>query len=141
MQLSSAAAEKKFEGFNLFGVVKEMGVDDEGLSDFYHSYYKYPLYLDEERVFYGALGSRKMSFVSLMRLIPKSFGSLGTRLKKKGIEGNFKGEGLLQGGVIVFNSNGDPVYSYKEITGEELPMDDILKAVEGIRIEEKKSEL
>mmetsp|Transcript_27094 Transcript_27094/g.42076 ORF Transcript_27094/g.42076 Transcript_27094/m.42076 type:complete len:90 (+) Transcript_27094:555-824(+) len=74
-----------------------------------------------------------MSFGSLLGLIPKSFGSMGKRLKDKGIDGNFKGEGLVQGGVIVFNNLGEPVYAYQEVTGDELPMKEILDAVQSIR--------
>lgn len=121
------------DGFSLFGIVKEVGVDDEGLEEFYSKHFSFPLYLDEERVFYNALGGRKMSFGSLLGLIPKSFGSMAKRMKERGIDGNFKGEGLLQGGVIVFNNLGEPVYAYQEVTGDELPMKEILDAVQSIR--------
>lgn len=130
-----------FNGFDLFGIVKEVGVDDDGLEEFYSKHYTFPLYLDEERVFYDALGGRKMSFGSLLGLIPKSFGSMGKRLKDKGIDGNFKGEGLVQGGVIVFNNLGEPVYAYQEVTGDELPMEEILDAVQTIRQSATGSEL
>lgn len=135
LQLSDAAKDKLLDGFNIFGVVKEAGsgVDDDGLEEFYRKYFSYPLYLDRKKEFYAALGGRTLSFTSLFGLIPKSFGSLGQRLKEKQIEGNFKGEGFLQGGVMLFDSVGDLMYSYQEVTGEELPMDEILEAVENLR--------
>ena len=113
--------------------MKETGVDDDGLEEFHRKYFTYPLYLDHDKEFYGALGGRTLSFYSLFGLIPKSFGSLGERLKAKQIEGNFKGEGFLQGGVMMFNSAGDLVYSYQEVTGEELPMDQILETVQKLK--------
>lgn len=107
-------------------------MDDEGLEMLYSDYFKYPLYLDQERVFYSALGNRKMSFTALFTLLGKfSFGSLGKRMK--GIPGNLKGEGLVKGGVVVFDSAGKPVYQYQEVTGDPLPMDDILSSVKAIR--------
>merc|ERR1712154_47852 len=99
-QLSDADKKKEFDGFNLFGLVKEIGVDDEGLEGFHSDYFKYPLYLDETKSFYTALGNRKLSGTSLFGLLYQSlFGSLGKRMK--GITGNMKGEGKA-------------VYSYQE---------------------------
>ena len=139
LQLSTAVKDNMLDGFEVFGVVKEVAVDDEGLEEFHRKYFNYPLYLDSEKEFYSALGGRKMGMMSLMGLIPKSFGSLGKRLKAKEIEGNFKGEGLLQGGIILFNKFGESVYSYQEITGEELPMEDIIEAADKIRAQSKGS--
>jgi len=59
---------------------------------------------------------------------------MNKRLKSKvGLEGNFKGEGLVQGGVIVFGRDGTAKYAYKEETGTELPVSDILSAVEAVK--------
>lgn len=41
------------KGFKLFGVVKEVGVDDEGLTAFYKDYFTYPLYKDDGLVLYN----------------------------------------------------------------------------------------
>lgn len=55
------------------------------------------------------------------------------RLKGKDISGNMKGEGLLQGGIILFDKNGQARYAYREETGFEVPVDDIVAAVETIK--------
>jgi len=136
LTLSTLAArdDKPLEGFGLFGVVKEVEVDDEGLTDFYSAYYKYPLYKDAEKAFYGALGSRTMGITTWNPFSwVGSAMNMRSRFKEKNINGNMKGEGLTQGGVIVFDKNGQARYAYQERTGEELPVDEILDAVQAVR--------
>ena len=54
--------------------------------------------------------------------------SLGARLKSKKIEGNYSGEGLTLGGIIVYSPDKGIVYSYKEVTGSEIPSEEIIIA-------------
>ena len=61
------------------------------------------------------------------------------RLAEKGLEGNLKGEGMVQGGIIIFDKDGKAQYAYKEETGSPLPIDDILVAVGAVK--SAKSEL
>lgn len=128
------------EGFELFGIVKETGVDDAGLTEFYKDYYPFPLYRDENLDFYRSFGESKkitdeMSWTMLLNpfKIYSSVKNLGNRMKSKGIEGNMIGEGLKTGGIIIFDTNGQPKYCYPEITGSELVVDDLLAAVQSVR--------
>ena len=43
-----------------------------------------------------------------------------------------KGEGLIQGGVLVVASDGKVVYTYLEETGSQLPVDEISKAIDSL---------
>jgi hypothetical protein len=54
--------------------------------------------------------------------------TLGARLSSKKIEGNYKGEGLTLGGIIVYSPDKGVVYSYKEVTGSEIPSQEIIIA-------------
>lgn len=135
------AAQKAelFEGFGMFGIVKETGVDDEGLVDFYDTYFSYPLFCDKSYSFYQALGDRKVS-VSIL-LNPVSLISMACsaydRITSKKISGNVgKGEGLVQGGIIIFDAKGKPRYAYEEDTGHDLPVKDILAAINAVRREQ-----
>lgn len=128
------------DGFELFGIVKETGVDDGGLTDFYKDHYPFPLYRDENLDFYRAFGDNKkitdaMSWKMLLNPFKMYSGmkDLGARMKSKGIEGNMVGEGLKTGGIIIFDNNGQPKYSYPEITGSELVVEDLLAAVQAVR--------
>lgn len=126
---------KPLDGFGIFGIVKETGVDDEGLFAFQKQYFNYPLYRNEDLDFYQLVGKRSMGVKSLLGLFLWNGRSITNRMKKKNIEGNMVGEGLKQGGVVVFDKNGKQRYIYQEITGNDLPVDDIAAAVKAVREE------
>lgn len=131
----AARKDKPLDGFGLWGLVKETGVDNEGLVEFNTKYYSHPLYRDEDKVFYDALGNRKLKLLSTWNpfKIYSGIKEMGKRLKEKNIEGNFKGEGLVQGGVVIFGRDGKARYAYEEETGQELPVDDIIEAVKAVK--------
>lgn len=93
-------------GLKIFAIVKETGIDDAGLNEFYDEYFKYPTYKDHERVFYTALGSGTVSFgfnpLGIIKLIQDSF----KRMKELGVKSyNMKGAcvGLLFCFVIILS--------------------------------------
>lgn len=52
----------------LLGTVKETGVDDQGLLDFYQTYFdRHPMYMDEHWKLYEAMGGRKLSLWGLFK--------------------------------------------------------------------------
>ena len=123
------------KGFDLFGVVKEVGVDDEGLTAFYNDHFTYPLYKDDGLVFYNDFfGKRKIKLTTYnpFRLY-RGYKDMTNRLKEKELEGNMVGEGLVQGGLIIFDTNGKAVYAYEEEIGSELKMEDIVAAVKAVQ--------
>jgi hypothetical protein len=130
--------------FGVFGIVKETGVDDEGLRSFQKDHFaSYPMYRDENLNFYRAFGDKKItssfSYWSLLNPF-KVYGSMkaiGKRLKAKNIEGNMKGEGLKTGGIIVFGNDGEPKYAYPENTGSPLDTDDIMAALKDVSCDNK----
>jgi len=122
----------------MFGVVKETGVDDEGLRAFQKDHFTFPLYRDENLDFYRAFGDKKitstMSWSTLLNpyKMYKGLKEVGKRMKEKNIEGNMIGEGMKTGGIIVFGKDGEPKYAYPEITGSPLETDDILAALRDV---------
>ena len=139
--LHELAAQNFDDDFGVFGVVKEINVDDDGLNEFSVDYFPgRDLYLDSDKSFYAALGDRKLSIP--FRALLNPFGAyrymkdMNKRLAQRKIEGNLKGEGLKQGGVIVFDASGAPRYAYLEETGSELPAADILSAIQAVREEQ-----
>lgn len=113
-----------------------MGVDDEGLADFQSNFFPYPLYRDELTTFYNALGARKLAAKSWNPWkIFKGIRGVMKRLKEKDISGNMTGEGLVQGGIIIFDKNGKARYAYREETGFEVPINDIIAAVRDVKSE------
>lgn len=144
--IATEYADTVAKDFAFLGIIKEVGVDDEGLSDFSAKYYPgRQLYLDEALDFYRLLGDgsvRKMSLLrTLLRPIKlyRGIKEIGRRHTEKGIEQNMKGEGLVQGGVIVFDSEVKPVYVYQEKTGDELPREEILDAMREVKRQKDES--
>lgn len=138
LTLSVLAALNKstLEGFEIFGVVKETGVDDEGLADFSRHYFgNFPLYSDKSYSFYRALGDRKAVEIPSLWTLITGFLDAWRRVGSKNISWNTKGEGLVKGGLIFFDSKGNPRYAYKEEMGVDLPVQDIVIALEAIRRE------
>ena len=126
------------QGFGVFGVVKETGIDDAGLAEFQERYFaSYPLYRDTTYAFYQALGDRRLGIGAVLNPMVL-FGLLCdavTQLRSKTIGGNGKGEGVVQGGIIVFDRDGKPVCMYEEETGVTLRVAEIAAALEAIRMQ------
>ena len=106
--------------------------------------------MDENLDFYRAFGDKKITdrfkFLYLLnpvKIVQFFLGARGTgkRLKSKNLEGNYKGEGLKTGGIIVFGKDGEPKYAYPEITGSPLETGDILAALKEVSSESSKDDL
>lgn len=141
--LSRLAAENPdvFQDFGLFGIVKEVAVDDEGLLEFHDKFFPHPLYLDESQQVYEALGKRKITTLKTWNplRIYRGFKEMKARLQSKSdLTGNMKGEGIVQGGIIILDKQGDARAVYLEETGSEPPVEDILAALKTLRLEESK---
>mmetsp|Transcript_17264 Transcript_17264/g.28243 ORF Transcript_17264/g.28243 Transcript_17264/m.28243 type:complete len:137 (-) Transcript_17264:150-560(-) len=125
--------------FKMWGVVKETGVDDEGLSKFYNDYFTFPLFKDEGLVLYNDFfGKRKVGLTTYNPFkLYKGYKEMTQRLNGKGLDGNMTGEGMIQGGLIIFDKEGNARYAYEEIIGDELEIDDIVAALEDVVKDEK----
>lgn len=116
--------------------MKETGVDDIGLNEFYQKYYKFPIYRDEKKETYQALGNRSISLPTWNPFkLYSGMKQLNLRMKSKGLDGNLKGEGMIQGGIFIFNKVGELQYVYEEETGSEIDMNKIIDAMKVIHQE------
>jgi len=124
----------EFEGFHLRSIVKETGVDDEGLKEFATEYFPHPTYEDEALTFYNALGSGKMSIsynpFAMIKWIRNSMNMIKDLDVKTH---NTKGEGFLQGGWILSNRSGIPQAAFQENAKQRVQIDAILKEVQLMR--------
>lgn len=127
------------KGFEMFGVVKEIGVDDEGLTTFYKDHFTYPLYKDDGLVFYNDFFGKRSIFSFTTYNPFKLYGGykeMTKRLSDKKLEGNLVGEGIVQGGIIIFDKHGKARYAYEEETGKELDMEDIVASLKALQSHE-----
>jgi hypothetical protein len=121
----------------LAGVIKETGVDDQALLDFYETYFgKHQLYKDEKWQLYNAMGARKIRLLRLLTKAPR----MARRYKQKDVVNiPFGGDIFTQGGVLVFDAHDTLQFAYLENYGDDLPMEEIKKAIQTIRGLNKKS--
>jgi len=118
------------ESVGAFGCVKEINVDNEGLLSLYQNHFRFPFFRDTNWNIYKVLGHRRVSIpTALWR-----YRSAKTRWERKGLRGNMvgSGEGMVLGGVMVFDRKGQLQYAYKEEFGMELPVDEIRTAIQTI---------
>lgn len=116
----------------VIGIVKqeESAEGDLGVVEFHYKYFSCAaaLYLDEERELFKQLGERKINIPAASFLKPwkmwTDMQSLAARLKDKGVEGNMKGDGLVQGGIVVLGPAPEcaVLYTYYEETGKQIPV-------------------
>lgn len=139
-QLTDMATNNKelMKKFKMWGVVKETGVDDEGLSKFYNDYFTFPLFKDEGLVLYNDFfGKRKIALTTYNPLrLYRGYKEMTNRLNGKSLDGNMVGEGMIQGGIVIFDNQGNARYAYEEIIGDELVIDDIVAALEDVANDE-----
>ena len=91
--LQSSVKDGAFKGFHLVSIVKETGVDNEGLNEFATDYFPHPTYKDQALTFYNALGSGKISIgfnpLAIIKMIKDSM----AKIKELGVKSyNMKGE-------------------------------------------------
>lgn len=128
---------------DLIGIIKEVApcsgakTDEElGVGEFQSKYFDYPLYIDEELGFYKYLGSRSLlkdvTFSWNPFTLYNSFKEVGARTSSKKVEGNYKGEGLTLGGILVYSPTKGVVFEYKEVTGSPIPKEEIEAAIKAL---------
>jgi len=137
MELSSRFGKGFENNIGLYGIIKEVGVDDKGLSDFEKKYFNSnDIYIDEKKGFYEALGNNSLLGQSWHSWNPftlyTDFSKLMGRMKEKNIEGNLKGEGLLKGGLYIVSPTDGVVFEHKEVSGTPMPYGEIEKVVAGL---------
>ncbi|KAG7342960.1 AhpC/TSA antioxidant enzyme [Nitzschia inconspicua] len=121
-----------------WAVVKEIDVDNEGLAALYQNYFRFPFFLDKKMKLYKAMGKNVINPFKFFYNIRKN--GARKRIDDKGIEGTFigKGEGLILGGVLIFDAKGNIRYAYQEKSGaEELPIEEFRCALNAIIAEQE----
>jgi AhpC/TSA antioxidant enzyme len=135
LQLVQMYTDKADTPFHLWGIVKETGVDDAGLMEFHKTYFQMlPLYHDPQNAIYEAFGRRSILKLRTWNPISiyRGFVDIGRRLSAQNITGNYKGEGIIQGGILIFDSKGTLRFSINEEIGQPFSMDVIYKALRDV---------
>ena len=116
------------ENVNLVGIVKNLN-DNKGLRFFHKRYFPFPIFRDVDLQTIKTLGNRTVGWDIRKFNYPNN-----KRVLKKGIHFNMKGWlDSVQGGVLIFDRNGDLRYAFHEMYGDELCANDICLALEAVR--------
>jgi AhpC/TSA antioxidant enzyme len=137
LQLVQMYTEKSVVPFHLWGIVKETGVDDIGLMEFHSTYFQMlPLYHDPQNAIYEAFGRRSILKLRTWNPISiyRGFVDIGRRLSAQNITGNYKGEGIIQGGILIFDSKGTLRYSINKEIGQPFDMNFIYKSLRDVSL-------
>jgi AhpC/TSA antioxidant enzyme len=115
------------ENIGCIGIIKETNVDNKALVDLYSNYFRHPIYKDEKWRIYDAMGNRRIPVWKFLALYPK----LTTLYKKEKVENvPFGGDLFTQGGILVFDKDGNLRYTYYEKYGEYFDPEHIKKVIE-----------
>ena len=97
-----------------------------------NSYFKNGhIYIDEDKETYKALNFNKLGFFSMYGMMNPQMYVKAKEAGKRGITGNFKGEGTQLGGAFVVDRSGNVIYSHVQKNYSDDPSkEDIIKAVE-----------
>lgn len=110
---------------------------DNEVPDFKKGYWSEDVYVDQKKELYKALGGGQMrkpngTFSFLFRAIcPCAGARLKENLAKaKAVDGNFKGEGFVTGGMYVLRPDGTVAFSYAEDEyGDRADHDELMDAI------------
>merc|ERR1711990_1252176 len=104
-----------------------LGVDEFKNGNFWDS----NLFIEETKEIYKLIGFKKYNPISVLGVIADSkVAAMNKQAKAEGISGNFSGDKLTTGGVVIVK-NGKIILEFKQQSaGDHCPAGDILKALE-----------
>lgn len=94
------------------------------------AYWGDELYIDEDKALYKEIGFKRYNAFTVMgALVDSKVLAINKMAKAEGIEGNFSGDKLTKGGLIIVDKGGEKVlFEFKqESAGDHCPPADILK--------------
>jgi hypothetical protein len=127
LQLTELAKREKV---SVVGAIKETGVDNAALLDFYDTYFHFPIYKDTKWDIYHAMGGRK---ISVWQALTKTGGLLKRWNQKNIVNVPTGGDIWTQGGVLIFDKHGELRYCCYENFGDEYDMDELRNAIQEAR--------
>ena len=131
LQLSDLVME--FANVSLWAIVKETGVEEQGILSFYKDFFCFPVYKDEKWMTYKAMGSRTLGLFNVIRRCM----SAHRRWTDKGIPNRLKGGDIWMQGGILFFKRGELRYAYEEDYGNEFDLADIRAAIQRLQVEDE----
>ncbi|XP_010880285.1 prostamide/prostaglandin F synthase [Esox lucius] len=128
-EISKLEPALKANGISLVGI----GPEETGMKEFSEGgFFKGDLYIDEKKQCYKDLGFKRYTALSLVpAALGKKVRDAAAKAKAQGIQGNFSGDLLQSGGMLIVTKGGGQVLLHfvQDSPGDDLPLDDITKAL------------
>ncbi|KAM3878032.1 prostamide/prostaglandin F synthase [Diretmus argenteus] len=128
-EVSKLEPDLRAGGVALVGI----GPEETGLEAFRDGgFFKGPLYVDEKKKSYKDLGFKRYSAVSVLpAALGKKVRDVAAKASAQGIQGNFTGDLLQSGGILIVAKGGEKVLLHfiQDSPGDYLPLEDIATAV------------
>ncbi|XP_029908015.1 prostamide/prostaglandin F synthase [Myripristis murdjan] len=128
-ETSKIEADLRASGVQLVGI----GPEETGLKEFMEGgFFKGSLYIDEKKKTYKDLGFKRYS---ALNVIPAALGKkvrdVIAKANAEGIQGNFTGDLLQSGGMLIVAKGGEKVLLHfvQDSPGDYVRLEDIVKAV------------
>ncbi|XP_030231422.1 prostamide/prostaglandin F synthase [Gadus morhua] len=110
-----------------------IGPEETGLHDFRElGFFKGALYLDEKKKTYKDLGFKRYTALSVVPAgLGKKVRAVAAKASAQGIQGNFSGDLLQSGGMLIVAKGGEKVLLHfvQDNPGDFVPLEDISKAL------------
>ncbi|TMS19456.1 prostamide/prostaglandin F synthase [Larimichthys crocea] len=110
-----------------------VGPEEFGLKEFKEGgFFKGSIYVDEQKKTYKDLGFKRYTAVSVVpAALGKKVREIAAKAKADGIQGNFSGDLLQSGGMLIVAKGGEKVLLHfiQDSPGDHLPLEDISKAL------------
>ncbi|XP_030634427.1 prostamide/prostaglandin F synthase [Chanos chanos] len=128
-EVSKLEADLKAKDIALIGI----GPEETGLKEFKEGgFLKGDIYIDEKKKCYKDLGFKRYNALNVMpAALGKKVRDIASKASAQGIQGNFSGDLLQSGGMLIVAKGGEKVLLYfkQETPGDYVPLEDITKAL------------
>uniref|UniRef100_A0AAY4CUB1 Prostamide/prostaglandin F synthase n=1 Tax=Denticeps clupeoides TaxID=299321 RepID=A0AAY4CUB1_9TELE len=115
-------------GVGLIGI----GPEETGLQEFKDGgFFKGEVYIDEKKQCYKDLGFKRYNALSVVpAALGKKVREISSKASTDGIQGNFAGDLLQSGGMLIVSKGGEKVLLHfiQDSPGDHVPLEDIAKA-------------
>lgn len=128
-EVSKLEPDLRASGVALVGVAPE----EFGLKEFKEGgFFKGSIYVDEQKKSYKDLGFKRYTAISVVpAALGKKVRAAASKANAEGIQGNFSGDLLQSGGMLIVAKGGEKilVHFIQDSPGDHLPLEEISKAL------------
>nr|XP_046239312.1 prostamide/prostaglandin F synthase [Scatophagus argus] len=128
-EISELEPDLRASGVALVGV----GPEELGLKEFKEGgFFKGSIYVDEQKKSYKDLGFKRYTAISVLpAAMGKKVRDISAKAKAEGIQGNFSGDLLQSGGMLIVSKGGEKVLLHfiQDSPGDHPPLEDISGAL------------